>query len=131
VCSSDLLDKDAIVMSKGVLDLMGELKDFNYRHIYNHPEVEGKARKSGHILGLLYSEFIDILKKSERGKNTGVVEALVREAPGLEVFFHFIKNTNYNDDTPAWRIAADYIAGMTDHFAEKTYIQLFVPTPVI
>ena len=53
------------------------------------------------------------------------------DAPTMEVFFHFIKNTNYVDATPAWRIAADYIAGMTDHFAERTYIQLFVPTPMI
>jgi dGTPase len=125
------IDGDAIIMSKGVLELMGRLKDFNYERIYNHPEVESKARKSGHIIRLLFSELLQILARSERGRNAGEVHSIVKEAPCMEVFFHFIKNTNYDDRTPGWRIAADYIAGMTDHFAERTYIQLFVPTPVI
>jgi len=55
----------------------------------------------------------------------------VREAPLLEVFFHFIKNTNFTDETPRWRIVVDYLAGMTDLFAERTFGQLFLPTPVI
>jgi dGTPase len=125
------IDGDAIIMSKGVLELMGRLKDFNYERIYNHPEVESKARKSGHIIRLLFSELLQILARSERGRNAGEVHSIVKEAPCMEVFFHFIKNTNYDDRTPGWRIAADYIAGMTDHFAERTYVQLFVPTPVI
>jgi dGTPase len=125
------IDGDAIIMSKGVLELMGRLKDFNYERIYNHPEVEGKAKKSGHIIRLLFIELLQILGRSERGRNAAEVHSIVKEAPCMEVFFHFIKNTNYDDRTPGWRIAADYIAGMTDHFAERTYIQLFVPTPVI
>jgi dGTPase len=125
------IDKDAIVMSKEVLELMLELKEFNYKYIYNHPDVESKAKKSCHILELLYYELKSILKKTERGKDSGVVAQIEREAPNLKVFFDFIKNTNYNEETPEWRIVADYIAGMTDQFAERTYIQLFVPTPVI
>jgi dGTPase len=125
------IEEDAIVMSKEVLELMERLKDFNYERIYDHPEVAGKAKKSGHILGLLFEELMAILKRSDRGRDASAVHAVVRESPSMEVFFHFIKNTNYVDDTPAWRIAADYIAGMTDHFAERTYVQLFVPTPMI
>jgi dGTPase len=125
------IDKDAVVMSKDVLDLMKMLKDFNYSRIYNHPEVEAKSRKSDHIIRLLFEELTDLLRKSDRGKNSSVVHAITKEAPCMEVFFHFIKNTNYNEQTPLRLIATDYIAGMTDVFAERTYIQLFVPTPVI
>lgn len=125
------IDKDAIVMSKDVLEHMEKLRAFNYECIYNHPDVEGKAKKSGHVISLLFEELLAILTKSDRGKDTAAVHAVEREAPSMQVFFHFIKNTNYNEETPSWRIAADYIAGMTDHFAERTYIQLFVPTPVI
>jgi dGTPase len=128
---SNSIDKDAIVMSKDVLGLMEELKDFNYKRIYNHPEVQSKAVKSGHILELLYGELKAILKKTDRGKDEAAVNAMTREASLMDVFFHFIKNTNYNEETPAWRLATDYLAGMTDHFAERTYIQLFVPTPMI
>jgi dGTPase len=125
------IDKDAIIMSKEVLGLMKTLKDFNYGRIYNHPEVEAKSKKSDHVIRLLYQELLELLEKSDRGKNPSIMHAIIKEAPCMEVFFHFIKNTNYNEDTPPWLIATDYIAGMTDLFAERTYIQLFVPTPVI
>ena len=125
------IDKDAIVMSGEVLELMKMLKDFNYSRIYNHPEVEAKSRKSDHIIRLLYEALIGLLEKSDRGKNQPVVHAIIKEAPCMEVFFHFIKNTNYTEETPLRLIATDYIAGMTDAFAQRTYIQLFVPTPVI
>jgi dGTPase len=125
------IDKDAIVMSRDVLELMEKLKKFNYERIYNHPEVEATARKSSHIVRLLYGELLSILEKSERGRAGSMVGAIVKEVPALEVFFHFIKNTSYTEATPAWRMASDYIAGMTDHFAERTYIGLFLPTPVI
>jgi dGTPase len=120
-----------IIMSEEVLHCMTLLKDFNYDCIYNHPEVEAKSKKSDHIIRLLFGELREILRKTERGRNVSEVHAIVKEAPLLEVFFHFIKNTNYNDETPLWRIAADYLAGMTDLFAERTYTQLFVPTPMI
>ncbi len=125
------IDKDAIIMSQEVLDLMNVLKDFNYDRIYNHPEVKAKSKKSDHLIRLLYGELREILRRTEMGKNLQEVHAIVKEAPLLEVFFHFMKNTNYTDKTFHWRIASDYLAGMTDVFAERTYIQLFVPTPMI
>ena len=125
------IDKDAIIMSEEVLAHMTMLRDFNYDRIYNHPEVKAKSYKSDHIIRLLYGELRKILRQTELGKNLSEVQSIIKEAPLLEVFFHFIKNTNYNHETPPWRIAADYLAGMTDLFAERTYIQMFVPTPMI
>jgi dGTPase len=125
------IDKDAIIMSDEVLAHMTRLKDFNYERIYNHPEVLAKADKSDHIIRILYGELLKILRKTVVGKNGSEVHSIVKEAPLLEVFFHFIKNTNYTNETPLWCIAADYIAGMTDLFAERTFMQLFVPTPMI
>lgn len=124
-------DKDSIEMSEDVFSYMKQLKDFNYEHIYTHPEVERKSYKAASIVDLLYCELEKIFEKSERGKNTSFVQTLIREAPLVDIFFHFIKNTNYNDDTPFWRIITDYIAGMTDLFAERTFTQLFLPAPVI
>jgi dGTP triphosphohydrolase len=49
----------------------------------------------------------------------------------MEVFFNFIKNTNYNDQTPSYLMVTDFIAGMTDIFAERTFMQLFSPDRVI
>lgn len=125
------LGKDAIEMSSDVFNHMSELKDFNYKYIYLHPDVERKSKKASNVVELLYYELDRIFEKSVRGKDTQFVHTLVKEAPLLEIFFHFLKNTNYNDETPSWRIITDYVAGMTDLFAERTFVQLFMPSPVI
>ncbi len=125
------IDRDAIVLSDEVFGLMKELKEFNYQYIYRHPEVERKAEKTVHMLQALFYETMRILGSSRWGKDATYVAAVVRDAPALSVLFDFIKNTNYTDRTPAWRIVTDYVAGMTDIFAQRSYSQLFLPTPVV
>jgi dGTPase len=125
------LDRDAISMSEEVFELMNGLKEFNYASIYQHDEVERISRKAGNLIGLLFRELEKMLVASDRGRNRAYVAGIVRDAPLMEIFFDFIKNTNYTDETPLWRIVTDYVAGMTDSFAERTFGQLFLPTPVI
>jgi len=125
------LGKDAIEMSDEVFNYMRELKEFNYKYIYLHPEVERKSQKAANVVELLFHELDRIYIESDHGKNLPFVQVLIKEAPVMETFFHFIKNTNYTPDTPSWRIVTDYVAGMTDLFAERTFVQLFMPTPVI
>ncbi|HEX2960011.1 MAG TPA: hypothetical protein VHO70_24465, partial [Chitinispirillaceae bacterium] len=128
---SSSLGKDAIEMSEEVFGYMNMLKEFNYKYIYMYPEVERKSHKTANIIALLYNELEKIFNCSERGRNTSYVQVLVKESPLTEIFFHFIKNTNYTDETPSWRIITDYVAGMTDSFAERTFMQLFIPDPVV
>ncbi len=125
------IDRDAIELSAQVFDLMRDLKDFNYERIYRHPDVEMKARKATRILEALFDEVVHVLQASGRGKDTAFVSSLVKDAPSMSVLFDFIKNTNYTDRTPYWRIAVDYVAGMSDAFAQRTYAQLFLPSPVV
>jgi dGTP triphosphohydrolase len=47
------------------------------------------------------------------------------------VFFDFIKNINYGSETEDYDIVADYIAGMTDNFALKSYDELFLPRAMV
>lgn len=125
------LDRDSIEMSGDVFDYMNQLKKFNYQHIYQHPEVERKSHKAAHLIELLFDELESILEKSERGRNVYFIQGLNREAPVMEVFFNFIKNTNYDEQTPSYLMITDFIAGMTDIFAERTFMQLFTPDRVI
>jgi dGTPase len=128
---SNSIDKDAIEMSEEVFGYMNELKDFNYQQIYLHPEVDLKTKKSDHMVEVLFYELQKVLQESKRGEENPYVHNLLKEAPSMETFFHFIKNSNYSANTPHWRIVTDYIAGMTDIFAERTYIELFLPTPMV
>jgi dGTPase len=123
--------KDRIEMSEEIFDLMGRLKEFNYERIYRHPEVERVSDKATKMLKILFLEMDDIYENSERGQDAAFINTIIKEVPVMETFFSFIKNTNYNDKVESWRVVADYIAGMTDHFAEKTFTQLFVPSPFI
>jgi dGTPase len=125
------MEIDEISMSEEIFSYMRMLKEFNYEHIYRHEEVVRKSRKAARIIELLFHELEELLKKSDRGRNINYINNVTREAPLMQVFFHFIKNTNYTDETPLWRIVTDYVAGMTDLFAERTFGQLFMPSPVI
>jgi len=124
-------EKDCIEMSEDVFELMGRLRDFNYDRIYRHPEVARVSDKATKMLKILFLEMDDIYENSEHGQNAEFVNAAIKEAPVMGTFFDFIKNTNYNEKVESWRVVADYIAGMTDHFAEKTFRQLFVPSPFV
>lgn len=125
------IDRDAVAMSEEIFALMNQLKLFNYKHIYQHSDVLAKVKRSDHIIRLLYASLTEILHDSERGSNAAVVRTCVKDVPSAQIFFNFIKNTNYTEQTPDWRIVADYIAGMTDLFAQRTYTELFLPTPVV
>jgi dGTPase len=125
------LGKDAIELSEEVFELMTELKEFNYDRIYRHPTVKLNADKTARMLEVLYYEFVRILEKTERGRNEELVRDVIRVAPLCGVLFDFIKNSNYNEETPIGRVVTDYLAGMTDVFAQKSYVQFFLPTPIV
>ncbi len=125
------LDADAISMGDDIFELMRILKDFNYQYIYTNPEVTQKTLKSDRLLELMFYELKEIYEKSEQGRNVSFVANLIREAPSMQIFFDFAKNSNYTECTGVWRIITDYIAGMTDLFAQRTGAELFLPTPVV
>ncbi|MDR0331014.1 MAG: HD domain-containing protein [Chitinispirillales bacterium] len=127
------IGKDKIEMSEEIFELMRQLKDFNYERIYKHPDVALMSDKASKMLEILFNEIREIYDKSEHGQDSKYVASVTKESPVMETFFNFIKNTNYQNEAEAesWRVVTDYIAGMTDHFAEKTFRQLFMPSPFV
>jgi dGTPase len=125
------INKDSIELSDEIFDLMKQLKNFNYSYIYLHPEVERKAAKAEFMLEQLFRGLLQIFDKSERGRNKAYIATIMKDSPSISVLFDFMKNSNYTEDTPNTRIITDYIAGMTDAFAQRSYLQLFLPSPVI
>ncbi len=125
------LDRDAIAIGDEVFGLMNLLKEFNYERIYRHPDVEAEMAKAGHIVSLLFERLSEVYEKTNRGRDSVLVERYIHESPCLAVFFRFSRNTNYDEQTPAWRIVTDYVAGMTDLFALKSHTEMFLPTPLV
>ena len=80
-----------------------ELKRILYDHLYKHPKVTRKMNLACNMIRSLFSTY---------------AEHPEQMAPQFRA---------RADREPTKRVVCDYIAGMTDRFAEEEYISLFVP----
>jgi len=88
----------AITMSETVREATAALRDFLFARVYNVQSARDESEKARQILRRLYSYYI---------KHVRLLPAEYRL---------------YGDDKSRWVI--DYIAGMTDQYAEKTVTEL-------
>ena len=80
-----------------------ELKRFLHKHLYRHPKVTRKMDKACSMIRGLFTYYLDHPEQM---------------AP---------KYAERIDHEPLKRVVCDYIAGMTDRFAEDEYVSLFLP----
>lgn len=80
-----------------------ELKRFLHKNLYKHPKVTRKMDKACSMIRALF-------------------EAYCRHPEQMAASY-----SDRVDREPLRRVVADYIAGMTDRFAEDEYISLFLP----
>ena len=92
------MDKPDIIMEKEVLDAMMGLRQFMFENVYKSPYAIKEERKSFKIIEALYNKYME---------NPALITDEELSAEGTD-----IKIT-------------DYIAGMTDDFAVKTYENIF------
>lgn len=92
-----------------------ELKDFLYDHLYRHPRVIRMYRKAERTVMALFEAFEEDYRQLPPKTRDRLLEvdpdAQVGEALSLG----------------AYRVIADYIAGMTDRYALQEYSRLFDP----
>lgn len=129
--SNDILPKsciEAIGATHGerintlVLDILQTSSGKN--HVKMSGEISSEFEKLRQFL--FDNLYHDSAAKAEEGKAEGVIERL---------YYHYLKHvselppefTKYIDEDGPNRIAADYIACMTDRYAVRDYTRLFVP----
>ena len=129
--SNDILPKsciEAIGATHGerintlVLDILQTSSGKN--HVEMSSEISSEFEKLRQFL--FDNLYHDSAAKAEEGKAEGVIERL---------YYHYLKHvselppefTKYIDEDGPDRIAADYIACMTDRYAVRDYTRLFVP----
>lgn len=129
--SNDILPKsciEAIGATHGerintlVLDILQTSSGKNY--VAMSGEISSEFEKLRQFL--FDNLYYDSAAKAEEGKAEGVIERL---------YYHYLKHvselppefTKYIDEDGPDRIAADYIACMTDRYAVRDYTRLFVP----
>ena len=118
---------DKIELSKEAFDLMILLRNFNYNNIYHNDFENKKSKRAKMLIEALFQEFEEALSYSNNGQDKTAIVKLIKNINAMEPFFKFIKDTNYKKDESPLRIVTDYIAGMTDCFAEQTFKNLFLP----
>lgn len=101
VSNSEQSGLEMIRMSEERLEAMMTLRTFLNDRVYRHPEPQKELRKARKILTDLYEY---LLRSPEQFLPA---EMLLRD--------------------PIERVAADFLAGMTDSYAIQLYTQLFVP----
>ncbi len=116
--------RNEIALSESVFGGMRALIEFNYEHIYLHPEVEQRKAQACYILGQLWGWFLDLVKRTDRCR------AMTEHDAGFDVARRFrdhVATIGYDADVPDEQIVLDFIASMTDNFALRSFEELFYP----
>jgi len=101
-------------ISDKVHKAMLELRAFLYHNVYRAPQVHNEFEKARKILFDLYEYF---LKHPDKF--------------WIERKRLFEEDVRKEDDEPYERKVCDFIAGMTDRYAQDLYARIFIPSPVV
>jgi dGTPase len=94
-------DREEIQLSPATLQTLDELRNFLFERVYLRNEAHAEQEKAVLLVRALFAYYLE---------NPKAIPAEITKTPG----------------DPATHVA-DYIAGMTDRFALRTYEQLFLP----
>ena len=95
--------KDDIQLGDDISEAFDELHDFMFASVYTNPKCKGEEGKARAMVKCLYENFVE--NPSQLPPNY----------------------TKITVSEGAERAACDYIAGMTDRFAVKTFTEMYVP----
>lgn len=99
------MGKPEIMMSDEVGEAMLELRKYMFKNVYLNPKAKGEEDKAVELVMQLYRYCIDNPDRMPE---------------------HYWQNFE-DAGTEKEQIVCDYIAGMTDNFAVKKYMEIFVP----
>lgn len=109
---NDLVDnsfgKNCIKMSDKTYKLMEDLRAFMFEQVYFNDIVRKDDKKVEYVLRNLYGYYLEDLKRLPKSHT--------------EIYNNIELQDKTKDD-----IVTDYIAGMTDSFARRTFKEIFIP----
>ena len=104
-----------IAFSEDVFEAVKVMKDFNYKHIYLSPMLEGYEKYFRRLINLIYEYLSELLDRNGFER-----EPFLKEGNMLSAgFYNFIvekKESYIEHDGNLGRIVFDYISGMSDNF---------------
>ncbi len=116
--SYDLIEqshgKKGLSFSKDIRQSLKELLDFNYKKIYLNPDKKSEDHKIEKMFRYLFHTYIQELKD-------GVKDSYIHK------WVHLKMHSSYREKTPIPRMAADYIACMTDRYFNEEFRRRVIP----
>ena len=104
-----------IAFSEDVFEAVKVMKDFNYKHIYLSPMLEGYEKYFRRLINLIYEYLSELLDRNGFEREPYLKEGNMLSAG----FYNFIvekKESYIEHDGNLDRIVFDYISGMSDNF---------------
>jgi len=117
-------DRNEIVLGDEVFGAMQALIEFNYQRVYLHPEVEQRKDQACTILELLWKWFLALVQRTKRCR------AMTEHDLGFDVARRLrdhVGAVGYDETEADEQIVLDFVAGMTDSFALRSFEELFYP----
>ncbi len=125
-------DKDYIAISKEYGQLLHQMIQFNIINIYHGEKSKGYSAQAGQSIKLLFKALLARLKETGRFKTPETDNCNTTQI--YKVFSNFVcgdMNGVYTESDPPELIVLDFIAGMTDSFAVRSFQELFVPQATV
>ena len=110
------MNKDEICMSEGNFKAMNEFLTTNFEKIYSSPKITTYERTIDILIEALFEAFMNASEDIEK--------ALSSESETIRKFAEFYVGHPEPDSAPVRRVV-DYIAGMTDTYANLCFDSLY------
>lgn len=109
--------KEYIEISQESYDALKTLRSFNFKNIYQHPDLKIESKKIERSYRILFEQLLVDFEKN--GKKS-------------YLYLQFLDNKSerYMQNTPHPRMVIDYIAGMTDTHFVRILQKLIVPSRI-
>lgn len=103
------IGKNYLTFSNDVFNALMELKEWNYKNIYNSKEATKNNEDIREKINKLYNIYVETIKSK------AYLNGITNSDKVLKEFIE-MRSKEYIENTDIRRIALDYMAGQTDHF---------------
>jgi len=115
--------KEYIATSQTIYESIDELYKFSSDNIYKCKFIERQRPIVEHIVKSLFDSLIDAVTDTDQGRNKR--KRLNYRAITYQIMFEFLDSIGYGEEEKVERMVIDFVSGMTDDFAARSFSNLF------
>lgn len=129
----DLIDNsknsEYVGFSDEKFESVTKLKHFNYKNIYQHPDLQRYDRFCDNIISSLFDHLANLIAKYRFDFNKYNESGIDLDKNFGEYLYGMYDFYNRRNESEK-QIVTDYISGMTDSFALESIKQITIPKPI-